>query len=234
MDWASGLELEDFLSRNPSMRLSKLSADIVELKGIYQLDAQMEGFKHVRDAFELTITLSHRYPSKLPVVVETGGRIPRNHDHHVNENGSLCLGSDIKLKSILRTDQCVCAFAKKCLTPFLYSLSYKIKYGVFPYGELAHGETGLVHDYESLFGVTGKRAVLGVLSALASRKRVANKSPCPCGCHRRLGRCDYRYVVAQWRGLDRRRWFREHLKSFQPIEKPNKKRRQKKINSAQT
>lgn len=225
MEWARVLQLEDFLSRNPSLRLSKFDADIIELEGTYKFDAQMEGCKPIRDAFELTITFTRGFPSDLPRVVETGGRIPRNPDYHVNDDGTLCLGSDIKLKSVLQTDHRACAFATKCLTPFFYSLSYKFRHGVFPYGELAHGEAGLIQDYEALFDVTGKRSVLGVLSALASRKRVANKLPCPCGCHRRLGRCEYRFVVAQWRSLDRRRWFRAHLKTFLPIEKPKNKKK---------
>lgn len=230
MLWASTLQLEDFLSRNPSLRISNFESNIIELEGGYYLDAQMEGFEHICDDFELRIRFSRRYPSELPKVFETAGKIPRNADHHVNGDGSLCLGSDIKLKSILIKDHRVCAFGSQILDPFLYSLSYKIRHGVFPYGELAHGEDGLIEDYENLFGVNGKSAVLGVISALGARKRVANKMRCPCGCHQRLGRCDFRFHIAQWRDLGRRRWFRQHLEHFQPIERPLKKR--KKSNSS--
>ena len=89
---------------------------------------------------------------------------------------------------------------------------------------LDHGEKGLIDDYSQLFNVNGKASVLRALKALGLRKREANKLPCPGGCGDRLGSCDYRFVLNEFRQVERRRWFRDHLQeAFTPIEKPIKR-----------
>ncbi|WP_336432396.1 hypothetical protein [Providencia huashanensis] len=108
-------------------------------------------------------------------------------------------------------------------------MSHRVEFGNFPYGELEHGEKGLIDDYSQLFNVKGKISVLRALKALGLRKRDANKLPCPCSCGDRLGLCDSRFVLNEFRQVERRRWFREHLQdAFTPIEKP-KRRVEKKI-----
>ena len=117
-------------------------------------------------------------------------------------------------------------FFEKVVVRFIYAVSHRVEFGNFPYGELDHGEKGLIDDYSELFNVNSKTSVLLALKALGLRKRVANKLPCPCGCGDRLGSCNYRFFLNEFRQIERRRWFRFHLlESFTPIEKPRKKSR---------
>ncbi|MBL1146538.1 MAG: hypothetical protein HND56_05165 [Pseudomonadota bacterium] len=217
LQWAR-LKLDEFLALHPSMRLAELDSQRVVLDGEYELDAQLKNFEPIRETYQLKITFFADYPKSLPIVQETTRRIPRTADYHTYEDGSFCLGSDINLKSILFEDPSVQGFVERVLAPFLYSISYKIKHDIYPFGDLAHGESGLIDDYQRLFNVNGKLAVLSVLAALGKRKRDANKLPCPCGCRARLGECDFRFELERWRKLGRRRWFREHLSQFTPIE----------------
>ncbi len=143
-------------------------------------------------------------------------------NHHINHDGSFCLGSEIKVKSILSKSPHMVAFSHQILTPFLYSVSHKIQFGSFPYGDLSHGEKGLVEDYQEIFKVHDKASVLTALKILSMRKRVANKLPCPCNCGSRLGKCDYRFFINRWRPLERRRWFNRHFSQFTA---PAKKKR---------
>ena len=206
------------------MRLLEYGDQLV-IKGIYRLNAQMDGFKHIDELYDLKITFPKGFPRDIPIVIEEGGAFPRNPSYHTYKDGSLCLGSDIKLKSVLSNAPNILGFIKGILDPFLYSVSYKVKYDEFPNGELAHGEAGLIDDYEKMFEIEGKVSVVRVLTALGKRKRDANKIFCPCGCGYRLGRCDYRFKLIQWRKLARRRWFRKHIfESFSPIVKPKKKK----------
>lgn len=221
------LQLEDFLSRNPKMRLVRYDSEGVSLDGAYDLHARLNGFQPIREVFELTINIPHDYPKGIPAVVDRGRKLPRDPDHHTYKDGSFCLGSDIKLKSALAKDPTLCGFASIILDPYLYSVGYKLRFDEYPYGQLAHGETGLIADYERIFGLIGKKAVILALSALGKRKRVANKQRCPCCCGKKLGRCTYRFRLNGWRGLDRRRWYREHLSLFTPIERPRSKKPKK-------
>ncbi|MEE1981394.1 ubiquitin-conjugating enzyme family protein [Shewanella xiamenensis] len=216
--------LEEFLSAYSNIRLVDVHADKVELQGEYQLKAQLAGSQFIERTFSLRIVCPRDYPRALPVVYDTAGYFPRNQDFHTYSDGSFCLGSDLKIKSILRADSSLITFFEKIVVRFLYSVSHRVEFGNFPYGELEHGEKGLIDDYSQLLNVNGKTSVLRALKALALRKRVANKLPCPCGCGGRLGSCKYRFILNEFRQVERRRWFRDHLQqAFTPIEKPKKR-----------
>lgn len=215
--WES-LKLQPFLALHPRMRLVELSSKQVVIEGEYELDAQLKGYEPVRKTFNIQIIFATGYPRVLPIVRELEEDIPRSDDYHTYSDGSFCLGSDIKLKSILLEFPTVKEFVEKILDPFLYSVTYRLIHGIYPYGDLAHGEAGLIDDYQHLFNVDGNDAVVKVLIALGKRKRVANKLECPCGCRRRIGNCDYRFDIDGWRHLDRRRWFRNYVSTFTLIE----------------
>ena len=215
-------ELLEFLKLYPSMRLVNMTERQAVVSGVYSLNAHMDGFKTVSKNYSLRITIPRDYPRSIPTVYETDAKIPRILEYHTYKDGSFCLGSEIKLKSILYEYPTLRDFAEKILNPFLYAVTYKILYGIYPFGELDHGEAGLVDDYQELFGVEGKASVLRVLVALGKRKRLANKLRCPCDCGSRISECDFRFRLVNWRQLAKRRWFRKHLGSFSPVAKPKK------------
>lgn len=217
------LKLQEFLSLHPQMRLTEYCDEQVVVEGDYLLNAQMDGYDSIQGVFRLRIIFPDRYPRELPIVSELDGRIPRHMDYHTYTDGSFCLGSVIKLKNILFDSPTALDLVEQVITPFLYNIVYKLKYGVVPSGELDHGEKGLIYDYQRLFNVKGKYEVLQVLKALGRRKREANKLLCPCGCGGRIGKCNYRLFLQQWRRIEKRRWFKKHLSEFTPIEKDKKK-----------
>lgn len=199
--------------------------DGIVIEGEYDLHAQMSGFNAINDSYKLKVVFPKEYPRIIPKVTESANRLPRDSAYHTYKDGSFCLGSEIHLKKILHKNSAITAFFDEILVPFLYSVTYKIKYDIYPNGDLEHGEAGLIDDYERLFNVTGKSSVLKVLEILGKRQRVANKCPCPCGCGVRLGKCDFRFTLIKWRSLDKRVWFRNHLsKSFTPEEKPKRQK----------
>jgi hypothetical protein len=218
-----GLELEDFLACHPRIRIVEINNDEIELAGEYHLKAQLAGSQLVDRTYQLRLVCPRDYPRKLPKVMDDGIYFPRNQKYHTYSDGSFCLGSELKIKSLLHDDYSFTAFFEKIVDRFLYGVTHYIEFGNFPYGELAHGEQGLIDDYGEMFGLSGKLAIVRVLRALGKRKRVANKLPCPCGCGRRLGRCNYRFVLNEFRNIDRRHWFRAHLAEyFTPSQKPKK------------
>lgn len=204
--------------------------DGLVLAGKYRLNASMHRCEAIDETFELKVTFPYDYPLSPPKVYETGGKLPNHIDFHKNtKDKSLCLSSSLRVISSIRHNPDIPAFFESLVDPFLYSIRYKTKHGKTPFGELDHGEDGLIQDYEIIFGLNGKKAILGMLMALSKRKRVANKLSCPCDCGRRLGKCDFRFKVNEYRSMAKRRWFKQHLKDdFMPLPKPKSKKNWKK------
>ena len=219
------LGLENFLAAHPRIRIIEINNDQLVLAGEYHLKARLAGSQLVDRTYKLRLICPRDYPKKLPKVIDEEKYFSRNQEYHTYSDGSFCLGSELKIKLLLQGNHSLTVFFEEIIDRFLYSVTHRIEFGVFPYGELAHGEQGLIDDYGEMFGLNGKLAVVRALHALGKRKREANKFPCPCCCGLRLGCCDYRFVLNKFRNIDRRRWFREHLKgSFTPIERPLKKK----------
>lgn len=180
------------------------SSDLV-LAGTLDVNAQVSGRAAIRDTYQIELRIPPDFPRKIPLVLETGGRIPRSY-HHL-QNGSLCLGSETRLRLLLAEGLSLVGFVERCVVPYLYRHSYLQTYGEAPFGDLAHGVEGILEDLRLLFGADRTSAVLPFVRLVAMRKRHANKRVCPCGSGRRLGRCHNR-SVNRLRDRLGRYWFR--------------------------
>lgn len=204
--------LDEFLRDYPGMAIRPMSAESLRLKGNFAFTADHFAHGQVTDTFELQIEIPAAFPKRIPTVIETGGRIPREPDFHVDSGGSLCLGSHLRLSLHLREQPTLPGYAARCIVPFLYAMSLKLRNGgPFVFGELAHFSSGLLTDYAELFALPTTEQARYALSLLTLKKRAANKRPCPCGCGLRLGRCKYRDRLARYRKVASRRWFHRQL-----------------------
>lgn len=206
--------LDQFLSEYPGMSIAPVRRNETVLKGTFDFSAQIKDKLPIQDSFQLQIVVSVLFPRVIPEVVEVGKRIPRNGNYHINsDDDTLCLGSPLRLRHNLASNPTLLGFANKCLLPYLYNISYRLKYGSFPFGELAHGVNGVLEDYMQLLGLENQDQVKQALSLLGMRKRVANKKSCPCGCKKRLGSCRLHYKINALRNIATRGWFRAHAQN---------------------
>jgi len=223
MTWLEESGVRDFLAHHSTLRMTQLSDDFVELEGTYELYAQFGNGQIIDDVIDLKIVIPSNYPNDVPTVYEISNKFPRTPDFHTYKDGSLCLTSEVRLRMACFDNSKFEGFFASIVEPCLFSIAYKVKFGSAPFGELKHGEDGLIDDYESLFGVTGKKSVMVGLKALGLKYREANKLKCPCCCGKRLGCCSLRFRLKSLRKLAKRKWFREHLaKNFTPIPKRQK------------
>jgi hypothetical protein len=191
-------DISAFLERYRRMSLEPSTEGSTIFVGLLDFIASPPGGTVVDDTYEVRIEL---LPNKLLKVWETGGRITRDPNHHVYPDGSLCLGSHLRLSLLLsEAGTSVVGIVERCLIPFLYAASLR-EGGQpgFAFGELAHGKPGLLQDYETIVGLQGREAVEKALHLLSRRRRVANKRPCPCGCGKRLGRCPVHHSLNKLR-----------------------------------
>jgi len=202
-------EIAAFRRDYPDMVSRPEQCFVAVLKGNFRFSATFSEKGTVEDSYCLVIKCAKSYPKELPVVFETSGRIPHDGRHHVNPDGSLCLGSPLRLKLIFAKNPTLVGFAESCLVPYLYSMSRHLKHGEpFVFDELAHGNKGEINDYCSIFGLKTPEQVLPTINLLGIKKRHANKQPCPCGCGLRLGKCRLHYRLNEFRKLECRTYYR--------------------------
>src|SRR5690606_33588710 len=110
--------------------------------------------------YRLKLICPNDYPETLPQVFDDERYFPREAEYHTYADGSFCLGSALKMRLLLQDDHSLSMFFEKIIDQFLYAVTHRIEFGNFPYGELEHGEQGLIDDYSQLFGLNGKLSIL--------------------------------------------------------------------------
>ena len=202
--------LDKFLTEYPGMSLKPRRNVETKIQGHFEFRAT--GFdRATEDDFELEILVNKAFPNSIPEFKETGGKIPRISDYHVNPDGTLCLGSHLRLKRILFETPNFNSFIEKCLVPYLFNVSVKLRHGgKFVTGELAHGTEGIIQDYKDLLGLRSPDQIVNALYLLGMRRRVANKKMCPCNCGLLLGRCAFHNRLNIYRPIASRSWFSKH------------------------
>lgn len=195
----------ELLTAYPGLRLMPTAGSELRIVGNLSFSADGAGLERIDDSYEVEIRIPLAPVRKLPVVRETGSRIPQDFHHY--DNGALCLGSPAQQRLTLAEDATILGFIQKCLIPYLYGFSYREKHGELPFGELEHGAKGLLKDFAGLFEVETEHAAHAMVGLAGMKKRIANKLICPCGSGIRLGKCHNRPVNRLRKQLGRS-WFR--------------------------
>jgi hypothetical protein len=159
----------------------------LRVEGTLRFCANGKKTEVIEDSYDVRIEAPANLPERMAFAWETGGRIPP--DYHKLTNGALCLGSRVGLRLQMGGSPSLLRFVERCVIPYLYGYSYSVRHGAPPFGELAHGELGSLQDLAGLLGVEGLDLAFRYCALTATKKRHANRRPCPCGSSRRLGRC---------------------------------------------
>lgn len=140
------------------------------------------------DSFLLEIQFDAIPPREQPRVFEIGGRIERNESHHVNGDGSLCVGVPEEVWLLLDGSYEPARFIEEAVTPFLLGIAYKLRGEKWPYGERSHGANGICEFYGEKFGTREPEHVIDVIDVLLSDAPKGHWA-CPCGSRKELRRC---------------------------------------------
>jgi hypothetical protein len=186
------LAMSEVLSRFESLRLVPSEDGSILLRGGVDFTASAIVCTTVTDSYQISLRIPDAYPSELPVVHETGGRIPT--DFHKLEGNALCLGSPFRLWLLTQQNPSLLNFIERLVVPYLYAYSLREAGEAMPFGELRHGSPGLVDDLGEMLGASDSKTAAAYVQAIMRKKRIANKRPCPCGSGMRLGRCHNRRV----------------------------------------
>ena len=207
--------IDRFLKDYPGMSISPSRSSRLKFEGFFSFSATPDNGPTINGTYRLVIEIPDAFPKDIPIVREIGEKIPHDGKHHVNDDGSLCLGSPIRLLSKISENPSLVGFSESCLVPFLYAISYKNQYaGDFIFDELAHGTLGILDDYKDFFGLKTAGQVINTLALLGTKKRIANKKPCPCNCGNILGKCSFHLKINRFRNIATRSWFTKHAEEI--------------------
>ena len=155
--------------------------------GALPFEASSEGRETIADIFEIDLTVPRDYPTALPWVRETGGRICEAY-HHVFTNGKLCLAVPVEERLRFRRDPCLRGFVTNLVVPYCYGYCYWERHGVHPFGEREHGGEGIARFYIDWLGLPGEVQALEVALHLAQHGYRGHHD-CPCGSGAKLRDC---------------------------------------------
>jgi|SRR5690625_1016883 len=205
-----------FLEDYPELSFKPLDGRNIILQGDFKFKANVNGFPSIKDSYELKIVIPENFPFNLPEVTEIGGKIPKEAEFHTNFDGTLCLGTPLRVFKELSKSSNINIYSDKFLVPYLYAVSHKLQYGgEFIFGELSHGSLGIIEDYCDLLGLKKREQVIYALKLLCIGKKEANKRTCPCGCDVRLSSCnDTHRKLSELRKSVPREYFVKDLKNL--------------------
>lgn len=144
--------INKFLTQYGEFRMQPIVNNTMILKGNLCRQLRHDSFGTINIDYSLLIHIPLNYPENPPIVFESKGAIHNSPANHINPDGSLCLGSPLRLKILLKRNPDFNHFFEKCILPYLYAVTINIKEkGGFPFGELAHGATGLFLDFQDFF-----------------------------------------------------------------------------------
>ena len=104
----------------------------------------------VIDHYQIELTFPETFPAVYPDVMETGERIPREDNLHVNPSGSLCLGVPEELGQTVPEASDIARFLSKAVNDFfLQQVVYAVDKKFL--GEHDHGLKGRLDYYGELF-----------------------------------------------------------------------------------
>lgn len=139
-------------------------------------------------SFDIRIEISGKFPHDEPKVFETGGRIPRIPDRHINGDGDCCVTIWEDWLARAR-DISFAAFINGPLREYFLGQYVFERTGKWPFNERPHGESGLYEAYAEIFGIRNRKTEVLYHLRLLSKDWPKGHWPCPCGSGKRLRHC---------------------------------------------
>jgi hypothetical protein len=141
------------------------------------------------DRFQVSIDLPPGYPRVLPVVRETGGRIPWTLERHVQpDDGTACVLLPDERWRVFPVGAPFLDYVKGPLHTYFLGQLMVERGEPWPFGEWGHGGQGILEYYQELLGTRDPTCVARWVYELA-RQRVKGHRACPCGRGKAISDC---------------------------------------------
>lgn len=126
------------------------------------------------DAYEIVIYFSSI--EQFPVIIETGNRIEKSPDRHINGDGTTCICGPFGKLSYEQNNPTIEKLFSEYIVPYFASQTYYDKYGNWPFGELSHGALGVLEDISEHWPTTlGNEFLIFALQQVSTQCRKSEK-----------------------------------------------------------
>ncbi len=172
----------------------KLSATIsengVSVSGTFILSSTVEEIAEQGTIaeYEVCIFFPVSFPNGEPVVFETGNVIPRDHDYHVNDDGTCCIVIWEALATSTK-NVTIQLYFDGPLKNFFLSQHQKALTGKWPFDEERHGKQGLIEAFANRLSCGRNEETVRYLLRVLSRDWPRGHWGCPCGSGRKIRKC---------------------------------------------
>ncbi len=186
-----GREIEQVYEVYPDLNFSDDSRGDLTVKGTFPVVHE----DVVLDRYKMFMSVPREYPRCMPVLRETGNRIPRSMDRHINSDGTACLFVPDELAKWLPEGSTMLDLLRGPVHSFFLSQTYFERTRSWPFGERPHGYAGVLHAYAEVVESTDVGVGRRVMEVMAMKK--ANKRMlCPCGSGKRLLHCHLKEIAS--------------------------------------
>lgn len=200
-------EILDLLKSKPRLKLKPQNDSSIVIVGVIEDKVKYNKFNTIEFAYNVKIVIPEKYPNELPEIFMDDESIKPDIDLHIESNGKICLGVPLRLMKEFRKVGNLKDYIDSVLIPFLYGLTYKIKYGKFPFNEVYHGYTGLFNEYKKLLHLSNAKSIKKALELLGMESGNALFERCPCGCGRLYASCSFKEILEPFRNLSAKEWY---------------------------
>jgi hypothetical protein len=162
-----------------------ISEGKIEISGVFIVYSSN---KKVLDRYKISINIPCTYPVDLPIVRETGGRIPREGKYHINDDGTACVFLPEERWRSFPVGDPFSTYLNIPLHNFFLGQTVYQKEGRWPFGEWGHGLEGIYEYYFWLLNIQDKNSVHRFLHIL-SKHNFKKHYECPCGSELLIRKC---------------------------------------------
>jgi len=178
-------EIDFVKQRYPKLKATVESEAFIFLSG--QLDVIDEN-NTLWETYDVNIAIPKSYPDELPLLFETGNKIPKEIDRHINSNGSCCLAPRAKAHKVLAGGINLLAWLDKLAIPFLANQFLWEKTHKFAGKEFSHCSQGIIEYYRELWGQLSIKEIVEKLKIIVGRE-IGRNEKCYCGSDKKFKYC---------------------------------------------
>lgn len=125
-------------------------------------------------------------------MIDIGNQIEKGYPHRYAD-GQLCLETDAAIRTYFIAGFNLEIWMRDFVEPYYFSYEYYQRYGVFPFGERAHGIEGVLQTYGEYFNEVDYVKIFRLMECIQFGQ-YRGHLPCPCGSGKKMRSCHGKFI----------------------------------------
>lgn len=165
---------------------------------------------------------------ELPSIIDTDRQIKQDY-HHYYSNGKLCLATDSQIRIRFIDGFDLVTWMSEFVEVYYFSYEYYARFGIFPFGERAHGSWGIIQTYQDFLRAKDEVETYKLMHFIKNHM-YRGHHPCPCGSGKSLRNCHGQAMLSFYKDVRIKKIMIDDLDTFdrEMAEENERKRYQKK------